>query len=37
MEQPGFGENPPAPVARVLQLVMVETGKAETKQAFMSS
>ena len=32
MEQPGFGENPPAPVARVLQLVMVETGKAETKQ-----
>lgn len=32
MEQPGFGKNPSAPVARVLQLVMVETGKAETKQ-----
>ena len=32
MEQPGLGENPPAPVARVLQLVMVENGKAETKQ-----
>lgn len=31
MEQPGFGENPPAPVARVLQLVMVETGKDKTK------
>ena len=27
MEQPGFGDNPSAPVARVLQIVMVETGK----------
>lgn len=31
MEQPGFGQNPSAPVARVLQLVMVETGKDKTK------
>lgn len=31
MEQPGFGANPSAPVARVLQLVMVETGKDKTK------
>lgn len=31
MEQPGFGGNPSAPVARVLQLVMVETGKDKTK------
>lgn len=32
MEQPGFGDRPSAPVARVLQLVMVETGKQETKK-----
>lgn len=31
MEQPGFGSHPSAPVARVLQLVMVETGKDRTK------
>ena len=31
MEQPGFGDNPSAPVARVLQIVMVETGKDKTK------
>lgn len=31
MEQPGFGGNPSAPVARVLQLVMVDTGKDKTK------
>lgn len=31
MEQPGFGSNPSAPVARTLQLVMVETGKDKTK------
>ncbi len=32
MEQPGFGDHPSAPVARVLQLVMVETGKEETEK-----
>lgn len=32
LEQPGFHDNPSAPVARVLQLVMVETGKEKTKQ-----
>lgn len=31
MEQPRFGDNPAAPVARVLQLVMVDTGKDKTK------
>lgn len=31
MEQPGFGDHEAAPVARVLQLVMVETGKDRTK------
>lgn len=38
MEQPGFGDQKSAPVARVLQLVMVETGKDRTKDgayAFM--
>lgn len=38
MEQPGFGNHASAPTARVLQLVMVETGKERTKDgayAFM--
>ena len=30
MEQPGFGKHGPAPVARVLQLVMIDTGKDKT-------